>query len=117
MCAKCHDAVGGAPRLGPDLAVWSEKPPVAHLVESVLKPSATLRQGYEPVTIATTDGQIVTGLLAEDRPDAVVLRVVEKDGEARTIAKSDIEASARARSRSCRAAWSMRWGRSGSFWI
>ena len=91
MCARCHDASASESRLGPDLSVWPEKPSVAHLVESLLKPSSKIRQGYEPITIATSDGQILTGLLAEDRADSVVLRSLENDGQTRIIARADIE--------------------------
>ena len=44
------------------------------IIASILEPSKSIKKGYEPVTIATDDGRTITGLIAEDRPDAVVLR-------------------------------------------
>ena len=48
--------------------------PDVELVEGILEPSKAIRKGYETITIATDDGRTITGLLVEDRPDAVVLR-------------------------------------------
>jgi hypothetical protein len=50
-----------------------------------------IKKGYEPLTIATDDGRTITGLLAEERPDAVVLRDPAQDGEPVVIARSRIE--------------------------
>ena len=45
--------------------------------------------GYEPVLIATTDGQLLTGILKQDDGESVTIQ----DGEARTVTvrKPDIE--------------------------
>ena len=56
--------------LGPDLAALGKDVPDAGLVESILEPSRSITKGYETVTIVTDDGQTVTGLLAQERPDA-----------------------------------------------
>ena len=61
------------------------------LVESILEPSKVIKKGYEPVTIATDDGRTITGLLVEERPDAVVLRDPAQDGKPVTIARDRIE--------------------------
>jgi putative heme-binding domain-containing protein len=91
-CARCHvaDANGNAP-LGPDLAKIGDKTPDAHLVESVLAPSKNIKKGFETVVITTTAGKTVTGLLAEVRSDAVVLRDAAQDGKLIAIRKSDID--------------------------
>ena len=51
----------------------------------------SIKKGYEPVTIATDDGRTITGLLVEERPDAVVLRDPAQDGKPVTIARDRIE--------------------------
>ena len=70
-CTKCHVSEAGAPTLGPDLTALGKDATDAYLVESILDPSKEIKKGYETVTISTEDGRIITGLLAEDRPDAV----------------------------------------------
>ncbi len=97
QCAKCH-RIGETEQngsLGPDLATWEVSPEIRHLVESILKPSAMIREGFEPWTIATKDGQIVTGLLAAETPEGIALRRVDRDGEVVTIARGRIEERAR----------------------
>ena len=40
------------------------------LVESILKPSAKLAQGYETYRFATADGRVFTGFVVSERADA-----------------------------------------------
>ena len=80
-----------APALGPDLAAVGKTTSDVDLVESILEPSKVIKKGYEPVTIATDDGRTITGLLAEERPDAVVLRDPAQDGKPVAIARDRIE--------------------------
>ena len=65
-----------------------------YLVESVLQPSKAIRKGFEPIVVITDDGKSITGLLAEDRPDALVLRDPAQDGKTITIPKDRIEEQA-----------------------
>jgi putative heme-binding domain-containing protein len=90
-CVKCHEAASGTPALGPDLAAIGKDAKDAYLVESILDPSRAIKKGYETITISTADGRTLTGLLAEERPDAVVLRDPGQDGKPVTIPKADIE--------------------------
>jgi putative heme-binding domain-containing protein len=91
-CAKCH-AIGDGKgnTIGPDLAKLGRETTDAYLIESVLQPSKSVKKGFETVTIVTTDGKVVIGLLAEDRPDRLVLRDPSQDGQVVTILKRDID--------------------------
>ena len=93
MCTKCHLSEGAdvpAP-LGPDLGLLGKGVPDTSVIEAILEPSKTIKKGYETVTIVTDDGRTVSGLLAEDRADVVILRDPGQDGKLITIAKSHIE--------------------------
>src|SRR4051812_34005820 len=90
-CTKCHVGEHGAPALGPDLAAMGKDVADAYLVESILDPSKTIKKGYETITVSTDDGRTVTGLLGEDRPDAIVVRDPGHDGKPITIPKAQIE--------------------------
>jgi putative heme-binding domain-containing protein len=96
MCARCHE--GGpagqgsaASTLGPDLAKLEQPINPAAIVESILEPSKTIREGYQGVTIVTDAGQTFTGLVAEDRANEVVLRDAARNGELVTLPKDEIE--------------------------
>ena len=90
-CTKCHSAGDGrGDQLGPDLAKLGKTADI-YLIESVLKPSKVVKKGFETITIATVDGRSITGLRAEERADALLLRDPAQDGKTITIAKRDIE--------------------------
>ncbi len=91
-CVKCHAADGPGNPLGPDLSRIGDEAADAYLVESILNPSKVIKTGYETVTVATKDGQTLTGLIAENRPDALVLRDPAHDGRLVAVAKKEIEA-------------------------
>jgi len=90
-CAQCH-ATGepSGPTIGPDLTKLGSEANDIHLIESVLNPSKTIRKGYETITILTDEAETVTGLLAEERADALVLRDPVESGKLVNIPKSSI---------------------------
>ncbi|HEV7226712.1 MAG TPA: DUF6797 domain-containing protein, partial [Pirellulales bacterium] len=90
-CAVCHLPSGDRPAVGPDLTKPQEGATDVYLVESVLQPSKSVRKGYESIQVVTNDGRTITGLLAEDRPDALVLRSSGGDFELIPIAKDEID--------------------------
>ncbi|NBT13401.1 MAG: heme-binding protein [Planctomycetia bacterium] len=98
-CTKCHAADGGASPLGPDLAgprIGPEGPLTGkalteHLVAAVLDPSAWIGPHYRAVTIATTEGQTVTGLVARETASSIVLRDASSAGGEIEIARGDVE--------------------------
>ena len=96
-CTRCHvnERADAPPTLGPDLAALGKEVPDVELVEAILEPSKAIKKGYEPITIATDDGRTITGLLVEERPDAVVLRDPGQDGKPITIARGRIEQQSR----------------------
>jgi putative heme-binding domain-containing protein len=90
-CTRCHATGEDASRPGPDLARMGKEATDVYLIESLLSPSKVIKKGFETVVITTTAGKTVTGLLAEDRADAVVLRDPAQDGKVITILKKDID--------------------------
>ena len=71
-CAKCHDAELGS-QLGPDIAKAGDQATAEQLIESVLLPSRQIKKGYEPVTVGTTDGRVITGLLVKETDQSLEL--------------------------------------------
>ncbi len=93
-CARCHYTSGPyKPGLGPDLAFSETSKPDKlsneAIVESILKPSASIRKGYETVTIVTTDGAIKTGRIL--KRDTHTVSLIEPSGQAIEVSLDDVE--------------------------
>lgn len=73
-CRQCHGVGGDANPLGPDLTKLDAGVTAEHLIESILFPARNIRKEYETVSVLTTDGQVVSGLIARQDDEAVVLR-------------------------------------------
>lgn len=72
-CTACHKAahVGGV--IGPHLRGLGKRRTERDLIESILFPSASLVQSYEPWIVVTGDGRTLSGVLLEDKPDEILL--------------------------------------------
>ncbi len=94
-CTQCHIVGEGASPLGPNLAAMPKDVAandlVAHLVQSVLQPSAIVRPEYRGLTIITDEGKSLTGLVARETADEVVLRDVAAGGREIAIPVSTID--------------------------
>jgi putative heme-binding domain-containing protein len=88
-CLTCHAVgyVGG--KLGPDLTKIGSVRTERDLLESVVFPSLSFVRSYEPVTVATSDGKVVSGVLKKDAPDEVVLAL--NATEEAHVPRSEIE--------------------------
>ncbi len=91
-CAKCHSVGEEKPSsLGPDLATLGKEVSDETIVESVLLPSKVIRKGFESVTIVTTDGKSLTGLLVERGPDKLVFRDPTRSGEVTILPTAEVD--------------------------
>jgi putative heme-binding domain-containing protein len=93
-CTQCHVAGAGVSPLGPNLAALPEGVPrnrlTAHLVESLLEPSAVVRPEHRGVTIITDDGRSLAGIVARETADELVLRDAATGGRELAIPKAAI---------------------------
>jgi putative heme-binding domain-containing protein len=88
-CRACHtDADGQTPK-GPHLVEIGKRFSPAELVESILKPSVKIAQGYESYGFAMSDGRVFTGFVVGEVAGAVQIR--EASGTLRELKRSDIE--------------------------
>jgi len=96
-CTQCHHPDTSGNRLGPDLSTaekGAQTAPAAiaaHMVESLLLPSAKIRKGYEPVTVVDTEGQIVNGLILSETGTALVVQQMNGARQRVTIRLTDID--------------------------
>lgn len=93
-CVQCHVSGTAPSPLGPNLAAMPPGVPheklVAHLVESILDPSAVIRPEHRGVTIVTDEGRSLTGLIARETADELVLRDAATGGGETSIPTTTI---------------------------
>jgi putative heme-binding domain-containing protein len=88
-CAVCHKLDGEGHEVGPDLrAVLGNKTREA-LLTDVLDPNREVDPRYVNYQVTTTNGRVLTGLLAAETPASVTLRRAENAED--TVLRSQIE--------------------------
>jgi len=88
-CSACHtDADGQMPK-GPPMVDIGKRYSTAELVESVLKPSAKIAQGFETYLFEMADGKVHNGFVVSERAKAVLIR--EATGVQRELRLAQIE--------------------------
>jgi putative heme-binding domain-containing protein len=80
-CLKCHAIAGAGGRVGPDLVSIGASAQVDYLVESILQPSAKIKENYHSLTVVA-DGRITSGVKVRETDSELVLR----DAEDREVA-------------------------------
>jgi putative heme-binding domain-containing protein len=88
LCGQCHKIHGEGVEVGPDITS-NGRASFDQLLSNVFDPSLVIGPGYHAVGIETTRGRVLTGLLAEDGPARVVLKV--QGGKQEIVARKDIE--------------------------
>jgi putative membrane-bound dehydrogenase-like protein len=90
-CATCHRAGSEGFEVGPDLATVARRTP-EDLLTHILDPNREVAPAYLNYTLATTEGRVVSGLIASETASAVTLRRAE--GATEVIPRSQIDALA-----------------------
>jgi putative heme-binding domain-containing protein len=75
-CLKCHSIAGAGGRVGPDLVSIGASAQRDYLVESILDPSAKIKENYHALTVVA-DGIITSGVQIRETDTELVLRDVE----------------------------------------
>src|SRR6185312_4061167 len=93
-CLRCHKArawngeiPGG--EVGPDLSGVGRQHDRAYILESIVDPNKQIAQGFESIVLATSDGQVITGVFRGEDDKAVHLMTAE--GKPIDVAKDTIE--------------------------
>ncbi|MDZ4687121.1 MAG: PVC-type heme-binding CxxCH protein, partial [Planctomycetaceae bacterium] len=88
VCAQCHKMYGEGAEVGPDITL-NGRNDYTQLLSNVFDPSLVIGAGYRSFTVATQDGRVINGLLVEDSPQRVVLKV--QGGKQEVIARDDVD--------------------------
>ena len=76
-CATCHALEDRERKPGPDLA-GSGRNGVEYFLESVLDPNAVVGEDYQLTVVLKIDGTVISGLIQEERADALTIRTVDE---------------------------------------
>jgi len=87
-CASCHTLFGRGTKLGPDLTTADRKNR-QWLLLNIVDPSAVVRLEYAAYDAVTSDGRVLSGLVAEATPQAVTL--VNAKNERTVLPRDQIE--------------------------
>lgn len=88
-CIRCHVSDGaytGEP--GPSLYGIASKVDKRYLLESIIKPSNQMADGFEMAVVTTKKGEILAGFVAEETDSMLSLRL--PDGSVNALSKSDV---------------------------
>ena len=92
QCVRCHTVSGSGGVAGPELTKVMEKYKAnarEHFLESLLKPSAKIAEGFATVSLSLFDGRVIAGTLMKDEKKAVTIK--DANGKLVTIAAEEIE--------------------------
>ncbi len=73
-CQTCHAIGGAGGRAGPDLSSLGASAPVDYIIEAVLMPDNSVKDGYSLMNVTKTDGSVVSGMPLRETGDEIVLR-------------------------------------------
>jgi putative membrane-bound dehydrogenase-like protein len=90
VCGQCHKIYGEGQEVGPEITL-NGRGSYDQLLSNVFDPSLVIGPAYQATTIATSDGRVLTGLVVEDSPQRIVLKL--QGGKVETIPKSAVEES------------------------
>jgi putative heme-binding domain-containing protein len=90
-CGTCHRLFGEGQAIGPELTHANRKN-TAELLAAIVDPSAIVRREYANYLVHTTDGRVLSGLIAEQSPGSVTL--VGAKNERTSVPRGEIESLA-----------------------
>jgi putative membrane-bound dehydrogenase-like protein len=88
LCGQCHKIHGEGQEVGPDITS-NGRSDFEQLLVNVFDPSLVIGPGYQAVTVETTRGRSLTGLLVEDGPARVVLKL--QGGKQEVVPRAQVE--------------------------
>ncbi|HZW34352.1 MAG TPA: PVC-type heme-binding CxxCH protein, partial [Isosphaeraceae bacterium] len=87
ICAQCHRLFGQGGDIGPDLT-GSDRANPDYILENVLDPNASVGRDYTVTTVATRDGRLISGILRDQTPAALV---IQTPSERINVSREDVE--------------------------
>jgi quinoprotein glucose dehydrogenase len=89
QCMRCHSYNDFGGNAGPRLNGVGARLTREQLLEALIMPSKRIAPGFGTVTVSLKDGSTVSGILQQEKPEGVVLKIADKPDT--LIAKDQIE--------------------------
>jgi putative heme-binding domain-containing protein len=87
-CASCHQVAGRGHEIGPSLTAMTSRGAEA-LLYNILVPNAEIDPRYASYTVLTSDGRVLSGIIAGESASSVTLR--GQQNETSTVLRIDVE--------------------------
>jgi cytochrome c oxidase cbb3-type subunit 3 len=87
-CSGCHMVRGHGGFLGPDLTDVGAERTAPLLLESILKPSARIAEGYQGVTVTALDGREISGVARNN--DDYSIQILDRQGNLHLLSKDKL---------------------------
>lgn len=97
-CRRCHRVSDRGGFVGPELTHISKEKNREYLLESIIAPEKKIAKGYETVTLALSDGKIISGIVKSESDQEIVLSNGGQKEVITKISKEDIEDESRGKS-------------------
>lgn len=88
VCTTCHAIGGVGAKIGPDLVSLGASAQIDYIIESLLNPTAKIKEGYHTTVVTTKDGGIFAGAVVKKDDSALVLR--DAAGKEQSIATGQV---------------------------
>lgn len=86
-CGVCHRLFGRGGEAGPDLTVY-QRDDLPNLLLNIVNPGAEIREGYENFHLETRDGRELSGFIADQDTQVIVLRTPA--GQSISLPRSEV---------------------------
>jgi hypothetical protein len=87
-CGKCHVHGDEGVRIGPDLTGMAVHPK-EELLTQIIDPNRNVEGNFRVYTVETSDGVLLTGLLASE--SRTTIELIDNEGKKRTLLREDID--------------------------
>ncbi|MFO0888484.1 MAG: PVC-type heme-binding CxxCH protein [Isosphaeraceae bacterium] len=87
-CATCHRLGDQGEAVGPDLT-FANRQDREFLLTSLVDPGVVVRKEYQLYQLATRDGRVLSGLIADQTPTSITLLTAK--GERTSVPRSEVE--------------------------
>lgn len=89
-CMSCHGIGSVGPTIGPNLVAVGSAAATSYMVESILKPNASIAEHYENMLFILDDGTIRMGVIAFENEQEVIIQDSAQGGEEVRLPKARI---------------------------
>ena len=76
-CGACHELFGEGGQVGPNLT-GAKRSSLDFILINSIAPSLEVADVYKTEVVLTIDGELITGVVAEEDEDQIVLKTAEK---------------------------------------